>query len=76
MRIVLVRLSALGDIVHTWPLAEAIRGIDPKAHLTWTVEERLLPLVEGHPAVDTVITVKYSAEPKSVIGGEKPVPSA
>lgn len=58
MRIVLVRLSALGDIVHTWPLAEAIRGIDPKVHLTWTVEERLLPLVEGHPAVDTVITVK------------------
>ena len=24
MRIVLVRLSALGDIVHTWPLAEAL----------------------------------------------------
>jgi lipopolysaccharide heptosyltransferase I len=58
MRIVLARLSALGDIVHTWPLAEAIREIDPKAHLTWTVEERLLPLVEGHPAVDTVITVR------------------
>jgi len=58
MRIVLARLSALGDIVHTWPLAEAIREIDPKAHLTWTVEEPLLPLVEGHPAVDTVITVR------------------
>ncbi len=57
MRIVLVRLSALGDIVHTWPLADAIRDARPKAHLTWVVEEPLAPLVEGHPAVDSVIKV-------------------
>ncbi len=57
MRIVLVRLSALGDIVHTWPLASAIRSAMPGAHLTWVVEEPLAPLVEGHPAVDAVLTV-------------------
>jgi len=57
MRIVLVRLSALGDIVHTWPLAEALRAAEPDAHLTWVVEKPLAPLVEGHPAVDAVITV-------------------
>lgn len=56
MRIVLVRLSALGDIVHTWPLAAAIRAARPDAHLTWVVEEPFAPLVEGHPAVDTVMT--------------------
>ena len=47
MRIVLVRLSALGDIVHTWPLADAIRAASPEAHLTWVVEEPLAPLVEA-----------------------------
>jgi heptosyltransferase-1 len=57
MRIVLVRLSALGDIVHAWPLADALRSARPDAHLTWVVEEPLAPLVEGHPAVDAVITV-------------------
>ena len=57
MRIVLVRLSALGDIVHTWPLAEAIRKFHPEAHLTWIVEETLRTLVEGHPAVNAVLTV-------------------
>jgi len=57
MRIVLVRLSALGDIVHTWPLAEGLRSARPDAHLTWVVEKPLAPLVEGHPAVDAVITV-------------------
>jgi lipopolysaccharide heptosyltransferase I len=56
MRIVLIRLSALGDVVHTWPLAVAIRAACPRAHLTWAVEEPLVPLVEGHPAVDAVIT--------------------
>jgi len=57
MRIVLIRLSALGDVVHTWPLAVAIRAARPHAHLTWIVEEPLAPLVEGHPAVDAVVTV-------------------
>jgi ADP-heptose:LPS heptosyltransferase len=42
MRIVLVRLSALGDIVHTWPLAEALRSARPDAHLSWVVRA-LLP---------------------------------
>lgn len=57
MRIVLVRLSALGDIVHAWPLADAIRAARPEAHLTWVVEEPLMSLVEGHPAVDSILTV-------------------
>lgn len=57
MRIVLVRLSALGDIVHTWPLAVALRSAQPTAHLTWVVEEPLASLVEGHPAIDAVVTV-------------------
>ncbi len=57
MRVVLVRLSALGDIVHTWPLAAAIRRARPDAHLTWVVEQPLAPLVDGHPDVDAVLTV-------------------
>jgi heptosyltransferase-1 len=58
MRIVLVRLSALGDIVHTWPLACALREAQPRLHLSWVVEEHFRPLVEGHPAVDSVVTTR------------------
>lgn len=57
MRVILTRLSALGDVVHTWPLAEALRSRRPAIHLTWVVEEPLRPLVAGHPAVDAVLTV-------------------
>ncbi len=56
MRVVLVRLSALGDVVHAWPLADSIRAARPDVHLTWVVEEPLRDLVEGHPAVDAVLT--------------------
>jgi lipopolysaccharide heptosyltransferase I len=61
MRIVLVRLSALGDIVHTWPLAEVVRAAQPQAHLTWIVEAAFVSLVDGHPAVDLVIPTRSKA---------------
>ncbi len=57
MRVILVRLSALGDIVHTWPLAEALRAACSDLQLTWVVEAPLSPLVAGHPAVDEIIKV-------------------
>jgi len=60
-RIVLVRLSALGDIVHTWPLAAALKAHGIAGHLTWVVEASLASLVEGHPAVDATVTVTTRA---------------
>jgi heptosyltransferase-1 len=58
VRVVLVRLSALGDIVHTWPLACALAASKPRPHLSWIVEEPLRALVEGHPAVDSVFSTR------------------
>jgi heptosyltransferase-1 len=57
VRVVLTRLSALGDIVHTWPLADALtRGAEP-VELAWVVEEPFLPLVALHPGVACAIPV-------------------
>ncbi len=50
MRILLTRLSAMGDIVHTWPLAEAIAA-SGQHRLGWVVEEAFAPLVARHPGV-------------------------
>lgn len=58
MRCVIARLSALGDIIHTWPLAELLRAGCRDLHLTWVVEAGFRPLVEGHPAVDSVLEVR------------------
>jgi len=55
--LVLIRLSSLGDIIHTWPLATELRRAAPDMHITWVVEEPFRMLVDGHPAVDSVLTV-------------------
>lgn len=57
MRVLLSRLSALGDIVHTWPLAELIRRHRPDVELHWLVERPFLPLVATHPAVTSALGV-------------------
>lgn len=47
-RILLVRLSSLGDVVCAMPLALALRRRYPKARLQWAVEPDAAPLVAGH----------------------------
>jgi lipopolysaccharide heptosyltransferase I len=51
-RILLVRLSALGDVIHGMPIAVAMRERFPKAFIAWAVEERAAELIDGHPAID------------------------
>ena len=57
MRVLLTRLSALGDIVHTWPLADALTRGEHPVELAWVVEEPFLPLVTAHPGVTRAIPV-------------------
>jgi lipopolysaccharide heptosyltransferase I len=51
-RILIVRLSALGDVVHVLPLLDALRCARPDAHIGWLVEESAASLLEGHPQID------------------------
>ncbi|MBI5895908.1 MAG: lipopolysaccharide heptosyltransferase I, partial [Desulfobacterales bacterium] len=50
--ILIVKLSALGDVVHPLPALNALRRYYPKAHIAWLVEEAAANLVSGHPALD------------------------
>jgi ADP-heptose:LPS heptosyltransferase len=54
-RLGLVRLSAIGDVVHAMPLAMGLRRAFPGARITWIVQEEAGPLLSGHPAVDDVL---------------------
>ncbi|MBE0497226.1 MAG: lipopolysaccharide heptosyltransferase I [Campylobacterales bacterium] len=49
MKIALVKLSALGDIVHASVVLQHIHAHYPDAQIDWVVEERFAPLLEGHP---------------------------
>ncbi len=55
MNILIVKLSAIGDVIHTLPSLAALRRLYPDAHITWVVEEAASGLVLHHPLLDRVI---------------------
>nr|MBC8363201.1 lipopolysaccharide heptosyltransferase I [Candidatus Desulfatibia profunda] len=58
MNILIVKLSAIGDVIHTLPALNAIRKVYPSARITWLVEEAASDLLEGHQALDRVLISK------------------
>jgi lipopolysaccharide heptosyltransferase I len=57
MRIGIVKLSSIGDVVHTLPLAAALRRDVPGAWVAWVAEEREAALLDAHPDLDAVVRV-------------------
>ena len=55
MRILIVRLSALGDVVMAGGLPAALRARHPGAHIAWLVQEGFEALPAANPDVDEVI---------------------
>lgn len=53
-RILIVRLSALGDVVHVLPALSALRQHWPEAHIGWAVETAAASLLVDHPQLDRV----------------------
>lgn len=56
-RILITRLSHIGDCVFTMPLACAVRERFSKAKIVWAVESPSHQLLEVHPCVDEVIRI-------------------
>ena len=54
-RILLVKPSALGDVVHALPVAATLKRRYPAIPLDWLVEEEAADIVRGHPAVAEVV---------------------
>jgi len=57
MRIAILKLSALGDVIHALPVAHALRHRFPDARILWIVEARESLLLKDHPDLDEVIAV-------------------
>lgn len=55
-RILIVRLGAIGDVVHTLPALAALRRALPEAHLAWAVERGgAAKILRGNPYLDELI---------------------
>ena len=50
-----IRIGAMGDIIHTLPAVASLKASYPERRLLWLVAERWMPLLEGNPYVDELI---------------------
>jgi heptosyltransferase I len=78
-RLLIVRLSAMGDVIHALPAAQALRAEFPEATIGWLIEERWAELLcaagtarrgprsAGRPLVDWVHTVRLREWRKSLL---------
>ncbi len=62
MKVLIIKLSSIGDCVHTLPALHALRkGFDNarvKARIDWLVEEAASGVLKGNPLIDNLIVVK------------------
>ena len=56
-KILVIRLSSIGDIVHALPAVAALGTTFPDAEISWLVEVRYASLLEGNPFLKRVLTL-------------------
>ncbi len=68
-RILISRMSAIGDTILTLPVACALRNRFPDAFLAWVVEDRSSTVVRKHECLDAVFVLErgWFTHPKSIL---------
>jgi len=61
MKIAVVKLSALGDIVHAMVALQFLKAYSPEIRIDWIVEERFVGLLKNNPDIDNILTVNLKA---------------
>jgi len=72
-RILIARLSAIGDTILTLPVACALRSHFPHAYLAWVVEQKSSGMVLGHDCLDDVFVLPrgWFTKPKGVLAASR-----
>ena len=58
MRILIVKMSSLGDIIHAFPVLEYVKQCQPHCQIDWVVEHSFAELVRAHPLIHRVVSVQ------------------
>jgi heptosyltransferase I len=54
--ILVIRLGAMGDIIHALPAVASLKASFPRSRISWLVSPKWIPLLEGNPAVTELIS--------------------
>lgn len=59
-KILIIKPSGIGDIVHSLPVAIGIKHIYPNCEIHWLVFDKFEEILHNHPYIDRVISWKYN----------------
>ena len=59
-KILIIRLSAIGDIVHSLTIADCLRHFYPNSRIDWVVSDKCKGIVENNPLLDNVYVANVS----------------
>lgn len=68
MKIAIVKLSALGDIVHAMVALQFIKAYSPEIQIDWIVEERFAEVLKNNPDIDNILTLNLKALKTNKVG--------
>ncbi|MFB9979790.1 lipopolysaccharide heptosyltransferase I [Mesorhizobium kowhaii] len=69
MKVLIVKTSSMGDVIHTFPAVEDARLVRPDVSFDWCVEEAFAGIVALHPAIDSIHTVAIRRWRKALLDG-------
>ncbi len=55
MKILIIKPSSLGDIIHSLPFLKALRDTFQEARIEWVISRNLKDILEGHPLINRLI---------------------
>jgi heptosyltransferase-1 len=57
MKVLIIKVSALGDVVHALPVLAYLKSVDAEMQIDWLVEQAFAPFLEDHPLIDNLYTI-------------------
>ncbi len=57
VRIVIIKLGAIGDALRTTPLLQGLKRVFPRRHVTWITDAQSYPVLDQNPLIDQLLTI-------------------
>ena len=68
MKVAIVKLSAMGDIIHAMVVLQYIKKSNPNIQIDWIVEKQFKQILENNPNIDNILTINLKALKKNRLG--------
>ena len=65
MKIAIVKLSAMGDIIHAMVVLQYLKKAQPTLQIDWIVEEAFAPILADNPHIETILTLNLKSIKKN-----------